>query len=486
MTPYDRETSQSIQDFKEWREQLNSSLSRRREAIIDLIDALSSNQHATSVAELSLNSLFQRDYNSLYKAIAEFSHSSSETTESQQVEPIFQVVSGTIPATTSRPFHLLGIDATPYPRPYSATLPDKTFIHYPNPIKGNKPISIGHTYSVVCALPERTETGNVPWSIPLSCERVISTDTATKTGNKQLKKLWENSKSSEEEDKLSVLVADCDYSQRGFIGEQVQQQNLVTITRVRSNRVFYRSFIDENLAEKRVGHPRWYGDKFDLLKSETWHEPDDTAQTSFTTKRGRHLTVTISAWKQMLMRGTKVYKMNRHPFTLLQITVKDPTTNCTIWKPMWLMVIGECRDTLTLIDCYESYRQRYDMEHLFRFGKQKLLMNSYFTPDVQHEENWVKLTLLAYVNLWAARKLAVVLPRPWEQYLTQDESVKITPSLVQRDFHRIIQTMGLSAKSPKHRGFSSGRIKSEKKGRRTRHQVIKKTKKSSAQKQKAS
>jgi hypothetical protein len=484
MTPYDKETSQAIQDFKKWREQLTGSLSRRREALIDLIDALSSNQHATSVAELSLNPLFQRDYNSLYKAIAEFLPRHSKTSDSQQVNPIFQAVSGTIPTTNSRSFHLFGIDATPYPRPYSSTLADKTFIHYPNPIKGNNPISIGHTYSVVCALPERTETGNVPWSIPLSCERVISTDTATKTGNKQLKKLWKKSEFSE--DKLSVLVADCDYSQRGFIGEQVQQKNVVTITRIRSNRVFYRPFIDEHPDKKRVGHPRWYGDKFDLGNDETWQEPDDTAQTSFTTKRGRHLTVTISAWKQMLMRGTKVYKMNRHPFTLLQITVKDPTTNCPIWKPMWLIVIGERRDELSLIDCYESYRQRYDMEHLFRFGKQKLLMNSYFTPDVEHEENWVKLTLLAYVNLWSARKLATVLPRPWEQYLKQDESVNITPSLVQRDFPRIIQTIGFSAKSPKHRGFSSGRIKGEKKAKRTRHQVIKKIKKSPTQKQKAS
>ena len=56
------------------------------------------------------------------------------------------------------------------------------------------------------------------------------------------------------------------------------------------------------------------------------------------------------------------------------------------------------------------------MEHLFRFGKQRLLMTSYLTPDVHHEENWFKLTLLSYVNLWAARKLAVVLPRDWEQY----------------------------------------------------------------------
>jgi hypothetical protein len=477
-------TSQAIRDFQNWRKQLSFALPRRREALLDLIDALSSNHIATSAAELSLNPLFQRDYNSLYKGIADFLLSPDEENYSQEVKQIFQAVSGTIPTTNSRSFNLFGIDATPYPRPYSSTLADKTFIHYPNPIKGNKPINIGHSYSVVCALPERTETGNVSWAIPLSCERVISTDTTTKTGNKQLAKIWESSEMPDE--KLSVLVADCDYSQRGFIGEQVQQENLVTITRVRSNRVFYRPFISENPQKKRVGHPRWYGDKFDLSNSETWHEPDEVTYTSLTTKRCRHLTVIISAWKQMLMRGTKTYKMNLYPFTLLQITVKDPTTNCTIWKPMWLIVIGECRHELSLIDCYESYRQRYDMEHLFRFCKQKLLMNSYFTPDVHHEENWVKLTLLVYVNLWAARKLATVLPRPWEQYLKPDKSVNITPSLVQRDFHRIIKAMGLSAKSPKRRGFSLGGIKGEKKDRRTRHQVIKKTQKSPGKNAKAS
>ena len=73
------------------------------------------------------------------------------------------------------------------------------------------------------------------------------------------------------------------------------------------------------------------------------------------------------------------------------------------------------------------------MEHFFRFGKQKLLMTAYSTPDVDHEENWLKLTLIAYVNLWAARNLTVVLPRHWEQYLRSNKLVKITPSLVQRD-----------------------------------------------------
>ncbi|MDJ0556280.1 MAG: hypothetical protein QNJ68_17950 [Microcoleaceae cyanobacterium MO_207.B10] len=67
-------------------------------------------------------------------------------------------------------------------------------------------------------------------------------------------------------------------------------------------------------------------------------------------------------------------------------------------------------EELSLIDCYESYRQRYDMEQLTPIlGKQRLLMTADSTPDFKHEENWFKLTLIAYVNLWAARNLALVI-----------------------------------------------------------------------------
>ena len=335
----------------------------------------------------------------------------------------------------------------------------------------------------MCALPDRMATGNVPWVVPLLGERVQAEEKAVNVGNKQLKKIFERSSFCREH--LSVLVADSLYSQRDFIGEQVKQKNLVTITRVRSNRVFYRQFIPETTDHKKSGHPRWYGDKFDLKDENTWHEPEEVVQSTLTTKKGRELTLTISAWKQMLMRGTKNHRMNRHRFTLLQINVSNGIGN-TIWKPMWLIIIGSRRDELSLIDCYDSYRQRYDMEHLFRFGKQKLLMTAYSTPDVNHEENWFKLTLLAYVNLWSARNLAVVLPRPWENYLTQNESVKVTPSLVHRDFSRIISQIGTITKSPKRRGYSSGRIKGYKKVPRSRHQVIKKTKKVNKQKLKAS
>ena len=69
-------------------------------------------------------------------------------------------------------------------------------------------------------------------------------------GNKQVKTIFKIENSSWPKE-LSVLVADSVYSQREFIGEQVKEKNLVTITRVRSDleeirvaaRVFYRQFI---------------------------------------------------------------------------------------------------------------------------------------------------------------------------------------------------------------------------------------------------
>ncbi len=82
-------------------------------------------------------------------------------------------------------------------------------------------------------------------------------------------------------------MADSFYSQRDFIGEQVKQKNLITMTRVRSNRVFYRQFIRKKNPKITSGHPRWYGDKFDLKDENTWHEPTGVSQSIFTTKKGR-------------------------------------------------------------------------------------------------------------------------------------------------------------------------------------------------------
>ena len=144
---------------------------------------------------------------------------------------------------------------------------------------------------------------------------------------------------------------------------------------------------------------------------------------------------------------------------------------------MWLIMMGQRRSELTITEGYQAYRQRYDIEHLLRFGKQRLLLNASVTPSVEHEENWVSLSFLAYVQLWAARKLASTLPRRWERYLPPKTEGFLTPSLVQRDMNRIITEIGTPANSPKPRGFSGGRTQGMIQPPRTRHEVIKKGKK---------
>ncbi len=108
----------------------------------------------------------------------------------------------------------------------------------------------------MAALPERGETGNVPWTIPLSGQRVPSGSKDISVASKQLKTILHDS-SVPWKGKLSVLVVDSLYSQRNFLGEQVQEENLVIIARVRSNRVFYRPFIPPENQLKSSGHPRW-------------------------------------------------------------------------------------------------------------------------------------------------------------------------------------------------------------------------------------
>jgi hypothetical protein len=171
--------------------------------------------------------------------------------------------------------------------------------------------------------------------------------------------------------------------------------------------------------------------------------------------------------------------MHQHPFTLVRVRVLDEEGNPVFKHTLWLMVIGEHRNELSLGEAWQAYGQRYDVEHYFRFGKQRLLMAAYQTPDVEHEENWMQIVALTYMQLWLVRDLAEAMPRPWERYLPEAKRGTASPSAVQRDFGRIIWQIGTPAEPPKPRGNSPGRVKGHRLPHRKRHPVIKKDKKAS-------
>ncbi|HQE93187.1 MAG TPA: hypothetical protein PLH19_05360 [Anaerolineae bacterium] len=112
-----------------------------------------------------------------------------------------------------------------------------------------------------------------------------------------------------------------------------------------------------------------------------------------------------------------------------------------------------------LLHIYQAYTARFDSEHFFRFGQQKLLLADFQTPDVQREENWWPVVHIAYAQLWMARHVAEVLPNPWERNLPSIKERRCSPTLVQRDFARIIRQLGTPARPPQPRGNSPGRCK---------------------------
>jgi hypothetical protein len=378
-----------------------------------------------------------------------------------------------LPHPQQHKFWLFGTDATSFSRPFSYTLADRGFVYHPNPIRSNKPVTIGHQYSLLALLPEKTAPSDPPWIVPLSVRRIPSHQTETQVGAQQITALLSDETLPFHRD-LCVEVADSRYSTPQFLNQMFRHENLVTITRLRGNRTLYRQAPPVEGPERQQGHPRWYGERFSLKEPATWGEPEEVVHTVHTSRRGRTYTVHIEGWHHIVMRGKRGQPMHEYPFTVVRIHLLDAQGRPVFKRTLWLLVMGKGGHQLSLLEVYEAYRQRYDLEHFFRFGKQKLLLTSYQTPEVEHEENWWQLVQLAYVQLWLARSLAEAMPRPWERYLAKPQAGVASPTATQRDLVRIIGQIGTPAAAPKPRGKSPGRVRGTRLVPRERHQVVKK------------
>lgn len=266
---------------------------------MDLLDALCSNTTAQSVAELSLNPVFRYSYNSAYDGIQHFfqaNHQNTATEERRAYEhQLMQLIVAHLSLPQQQPFWLFGVDVTSAPRRFAYTLADRTYVYQPNTVASNKPVTIGHQYSALVLFPQKAsavrcdevalrthgeaerlrlcaalprQASSPPWVVPLSLRRVSSKETKRSVGAEQVKALL-NDEALPFHQELCVQVADSDYSVVYYLGEMGKYDNLVTIARVRSNRVFYRQPLSSATPHKQ-GHPTWYGKRFDLKDKTTW------------------------------------------------------------------------------------------------------------------------------------------------------------------------------------------------------------------------
>ena len=403
--------------------------------------------------------------------------SSAERSKSQQVR--LRQLSPFLPKPNVKPYFLIGADITPAPRNFAKTLEDRHVVYQPNPAPGNKPIAIGHHYSTIAIFPEK-EDKSPPWAIPLRIERILSGETGTDIARMQIEELMDDKKLPFNST-LTVNVADSSFSIASFLGKTCELENLVTVTRSRGNRVYFR-LPDPSPVNPSKGHPKYFGKRFDMKDPKTWGDANQIIDYPHQRPSGKQVTINLEVWDNLLMSGKRNIPMHKNPFTLIRARMLNGDGTPVFKRPLWLIVIGKRKDEISPIDAWLCYRQRYDLEHFYRFGKGRLLMASYQTPDTEHEENWWEIVGLAYFQLWMARPLANALPYPWEKY-AQSASEKprpLGPSQVQRDFERIIGQIGETVPSPKPRGKSPGRAPGNSPGRRRRLPVIFKQEKEAA------
>lgn len=169
----DTTTQPQLNKLAAFRQSLHRCLTKTRDALFELIDAILTTPQLTSFPELSCAPVFRRQWPSLYEAVQDGYVDRKELLK-LEVENL---------PSASRP--LLVGDLRAWSRPQARTLRDRSFEHQPTPIRRQKPITIGHGYSTLGVVPEKEGS----WFLPLLHERINSDTTPSVLMAEQLKEV---------------------------------------------------------------------------------------------------------------------------------------------------------------------------------------------------------------------------------------------------------------------------------------------------------
>jgi len=465
-----------------FRNELYQLFTKRSDATMNLLDAISSHAHkCKSVVSLSESSAFTRQYSSITDAISDGLPTAQSDNITKLVYDTFNQDKGEV----GTPLRFL-LDCTCNPRPYAKTCRDRGIVHAPNPAPGNKPIAVGHQYSIIAALPHDKESADKHWVLPVSSQRV---DTGCKGNEAGMQQLSETIDTLNVGDRLTISIGDSLYGSQKCRESAVSISNHIHLFRLNSTRNIYNGVEESSAPEiKSKGRPKHYGNKINLKKLCDQLEPDVSTTTLYTSTKGKQYTVKILMWKDKLLRGTHKFKSYEHPINVVCFEMLDADGKPVFKNKCWVAVLGDHRHEISAIDAYNYYRSRYDIEHFFKFSKTKLLIDKYQTPDTTHEECWWSLCLIAYAQLYFAKDCVEATPHKWEKYLPcfkKDDGMLCSPAIAQRGFSKLLACIGTPAKPCVVRGITSGRSIGEAQTKRTKHPIIFKTKTTEKQPQKS-
>lgn len=396
-------------------------------------------------------------------------------------------------------FWLLNTDISPIFRPHSPSLPQRRYTYKPNnQVNGNRPVEVGYELSCVGLSCRKLHYGisEPAWNPPLSMRLVPYGVNKNSFTAEQVNDLAENKELPFHKD-LTVNTLDSSYCSPEYVVDTYHQSNLVNIIRMPSNRNVWKQLSSEQVAARRVenadnrGANSVYGQLYKLKEVDSWALNADV-QTSFGIQlsNGKKCLVNMETWEDMMVRTQRGKSMKDKPFRLVRVRLVDAVTGASLFKKcMWLCVWGARRMELSAEEIYWAYRNRYDIEHFFRFGKQKLLLDKYQTPDEDHLQNWMEVVNMAYWLLFVGKGEAKHTCRKWQQYDKNYKNrvnyeMEVTPSQVQLQLEGIILGFDQDDFLPKLQIKGKGRQLGQTQPKRKKYPVWKKRKKKKKQKKK--
>lgn len=434
-----KNTAQSqLSKLVAFRQSVYQSLTKARDALFELMDAVLTSTGIVSFPELSCGPVFRRQWSSVYEALQDGKLNATA---------LLKLEVESLPAV-ERP--LLVGDHTAWARVKARTLSDRSFVHQPTPIKGQKPITIGHRYSTLGVVPPNAGS----WFLPLLHERIESSTTPSVKLAGQLKQVCPLL--AEQFSQRPLGLFDSEFGSGAFM---LATKDIACdlLFRVKPNR----KFRGEPGTYKGRGRHPIHGEVFRLSTPKTWHAPDEEWECE-DEKLGP---VKIKRWDNLHFEDAPTRSI-----TLLRVERVDARGTRRDPKVIWLGYCGE--QNLPLQDAtWREYLSRYVIEHWYRFIKQSLNWPLPQLSTPEQSQLWSTLMVLASWQLWLARTETEDNPQRWQKAQPPE---KRTPGRVQRGMLGILVSIGTPAKAPKPRGKSPGWPIGRVRSKRTCYAVIKK------------
>ncbi len=421
--------------IQQFRQSVYQILSKRADAILDFIDAITVAGHVFSPVALSEEIPFRRKFSSIYDVLSEgrFEAADLHAVLDKQQPSDCETIAG---------YEVYANDTTPDEREEAETLDERGYLK----AQKEEPVRVGQKFSWLVRLVKQKTSWVAPWDV----RRVKINSNDNQTAVEQIELLDKQS------DRPKVVVADSLYANVVFLAVFLVVKSVEALVRLRRNLTLYEQPNSKPAGSR--GAPAKHGA---IFKMGTPSRKPDRTETFFLGLQE----IRLNAWHKLHFR-----KLPKLIGLALQVEFLKPDGSLRYQRPMWLFWTGP--ETVALQDLCRMYLWRFAIEHAFRFMKQHFGLNAHCLTDNDAIQRWMWLCALAYWQLLLMSQEVENLCPAWYPCKLDSGQARLTPGQVQRGAGRFIAKLGTPASTPRPAGKGRGRAKGYRPTPRKRYDVV--------------